>query len=92
MYPEICIVEDHTIKGHAVGRLLNASKLQKSIILALKLNTLPTQEGWGRVHLKTCYIRNMTLSAGEQDVSSYSVQKSRSCCFDGLQFTAGTEC
>lgn len=39
MYPEICIVENHAIKGHAVGRLLDASELQKRIVLALQFST-----------------------------------------------------
>lgn len=39
LYPERCVVEDHTIKRHAVGSLLNTSELQKSIVLALQLTT-----------------------------------------------------
>ena len=35
VYPEVCIVEDHAVKRHAIGCLLNASELQKSIVLAL---------------------------------------------------------
>lgn len=52
VYPEICIVEDHAVKCHAVGSLLNASELQKSVVLALQLNRLPVAKEGGSFNLR----------------------------------------
>lgn len=63
VYPEICVLEDHAIKRHAVGGLLDASELQKGIVLALKLSTFPMTKGrevsvWNHVLIKDMILKS----------------------------------
>ena len=74
MYPEICIVEGHAVKRHAVRSLLDASELQKSVVLALQLNT-SSDVTRGKHESEQCWIKDMTLNPGEGNALYYSMQR-----------------